>query len=176
MKKKVNYNKGTFTILTTDTDGFRYEDYLEFCEDNDITPGDEDSDEFYDWCREETDWNFEADLANIKGCKQYNIPVLVTGTLGLWNGHPDIDPVVFPSVYDALQEMMGRSINDIEAKFVDGRIEVNAYHHDGCNSFTIEALSSKGIKKAGSFYGKTYIDAKPYDVKRLPYLYAIGVS
>ena len=169
----MNYNKGTFTILTTSTDGFEYEDYLAYCEDNDITPGEEDSEDFYDWCREETDCNFEADMANIKYCEAYNIPVLVTGSLGLWNGRHEINAVVFPCVYDAIQHMLGGSIMDIEAKFVDGRIEVDAYHHDGCNSFIINALSAKGIKKAGSFYDKTYIDAKPYDTKRLPYLYAI---
>ena len=173
--KKTNYNKGTFTILTTDTDGFEYEDYLEFCEDNDITPGDKYSNDFYEWCQDESNCNFEADMDNIKYCKAYNNPVLVTGSLGLWDGTHEIDPVVFPSVYDAVQTMLGRDIMDIEAKFVDGRIEVEAYHHDGCNCFTINALSAKGVKKTGTFYGKTYIDAKPCDTKRLPYLYAIGV-
>lgn len=171
--KKINYNKGTFTILTTSTDGFEYSEYLDFCEDNDIEPGDENSDEFWEWCREEANINYEYDLEEIRRCKQYDVPVLVTGHLGLWDGKPEIAPVVFPNVYDAIVEMFARDIDDIEAKFVDGEIRVYAYHHDGCNCFTINALSTKGQRKAGYYYDKTYIDAKPSDVKRLPYLYAI---
>ena len=172
--KKTDYNKGHFTILTTDTDGFEYEDYLDYCEDNDITPGEEDSDEFYEWCREEADCNFEADMENIKYCKAYNIPVLVTGSLGLWWGRPEIKARMFPSVYEAIMEMRDSgSIMDIEAAFDDGKIEVNAYHHDGCNTFTIQALSAKGQNRVD--YDGYIDDPKPTDTKRLPYLYAIGV-
>ena len=34
--KKTNYNKGTYTILTTSTDGFEMADFESFCEDNGI--------------------------------------------------------------------------------------------------------------------------------------------
>lgn len=148
---------------------------MEFCEDNDITPGDEDSDEFYEWCREEADNNFEADMENIKACKEYNVPVVVTGRLGLWDGSHEIMPVVFPSVYAAIQQMLDRSIHDIEVKYDDGEIYVKAYHHDGCNWYFINALSAKGQKKAGYNFNNTCIEAKEHDVKRLPYLYAIGI-
>lgn len=175
MKKKINYNKGTFTILTTSTDGFEYGDYVDFCEDNGIEVGEENSDDFYEWCQQETDDNFEDDMDNIKTCKEYNIPVILTGTLGLWWGRPEIKPVVYESVYDAIQAILeGGSIMDIEARFVDGHIEVEAGHHDGCNVFTIKALSAKGLRK--KYMGYDYIDnLKPVDTKRLPYLYAIGI-
>jgi hypothetical protein len=45
-------------------------------------------------------------------------------------------------------------------------ITVDCYHHDGCNSFTIKALSKKGI-------AKQFAEYKEHDFKRLPYLYAI---
>lgn len=174
--KKINYNKGHYTILTTSTDGFEdcYGDYLDWCEVNGIDePGEEDSHEYYEWVLEEVNNNFEADMENIKVCKEYNIPVLVTGSLGLWWGRPDIKAKSFSSVYDAIQEMLGNSIMDVDVVFDDGKIEVNAYHHDGCNCFTIQALSAKGLKRLN---WEGYIDEpKPTDTKRLPYLYAIGV-
>ena len=174
MKKKINYNKGSYTILTTSADGFEYEDYLEFCEANGIEPYDEDSDHFFEWCQEESNFNFEADMDNIHSCKQYNVPVLVTGSLGLWDGRHEITAKVFPTVYDAIQAMLGRDIRDIEAKFEDGAINVWAYHHDGCNSFTINALSAKGQRKAQYNFNGNYINnTVKEDVKRLPYLYAI---
>jgi hypothetical protein len=57
---------------------------------------------------------------------------------------------------------------DVLVEYNDGVITVEAYHHDGCNSFTIKALSKKGIAKQSADY-------KGHDFKRLPYLYAIGV-
>ena len=172
--KKTNYNKGTFTILTTFDEGFEYADYVDCCECKGINPKGADSPEFFEWCKKEAWDNYEADLDNIKYCKEYKVPVIITGTLGLWDGRHDITAVICPSVYDAIMKICSGDIHDVEAKFIDGRIEVNAYHHDGCNCFTINALSAQGKKKAGYEYHNTLLeDAKPRDTKRLPYLYAI---
>ena len=93
--KKIDYKHGTFTILKSeiDTDDFDREDYEAYCEDNDIEVGDDEG--FFDWCAEETQANYEADMENIESCKEYNVPVVVTGTLGLWWGHPEIKPERF---------------------------------------------------------------------------------
>ena len=172
--KKTNYNKGTYTILTTSDDGFAYEDYLEYCEEYGIEAGEKNSEAFYDWCREEADANYDADLDNIKYCKQYNVPVVITGSCGCWDGRHTIVPVVCESVYDAIIKCFSGSINDINVQFSDGAILVDAYHHDGCNSFVIKALSAKGQKKQ-PYSGVCYDwDIKPSDTKRLPYLYAIA--
>ena len=167
--KKIDYKHGTFTILKSeiDTDDFTREDYEAYCEDNYLEAGDED--DFFDWCAEETQANYEADMENIETCREYNVPVLVTGTLGLWWGHPEIKPVRFDSVADAIHSCVERSDSyDVLAEYSDGVIILNCYHHDGCNSFIIKALSKKGI-------AKQYAEYKEHDFKRLPYLYAIGV-
>ena len=166
--KKIDYKHGKFTILTNRTDGFDYEEYLDFCEMNDIEPGGKDSDKFHEWCNEESQVNFDCDMENIKNCKQYNVPVLVTGTLGLWDGKHEIVPTREKSVYDAIQRCILNDFCYIDAEFNDGRINVSVAHHDGMNTFTIVALSKKGQDKVGEDY-------KPCDMKRLPYLYAIGV-
>ena len=165
--KKIDYKHGKFTILSTEinTDTFDREDYIDFCEVNGIE--DEDDEGFFDWCAEETQANYEADMDNIESCKEYNMPVVVTGTLGLWWGHPEIKPERFESVADAIHRCIdGSDSRDVLVEFNDGVITVDCYHHDGCNSFTIKALSKKGI-------AKQYAEYKEHDFKRLPYLYAI---
>lgn len=167
--KKVDYKHGKFTLLTTeiDTNAYTREDYEEWCEMNELEPGDDY--DFYDFCAEETQANYEADMDNIESCKEYNVPVVVTGTLGLWWGHPTIQPERYESVGDAIHDIIGRSdCHDVFAEYNDGVITLNCYHHDGCNRFTIKALSKKGI-------AKQYAEYKEHDFKRLPYLYAIGI-
>jgi hypothetical protein len=109
----------------------------------------------------------ESDMENIEDCKAYNVPVVVMGTLGLWWGRPEIKPERYESVADAINDCIVRSdTQDAHVEFNDGVILVDCYHHDGCNSFTIKALSKKGI-------AKQYAEYKEHDFKRLPYLYAI---
>ena len=165
--EKVDYKHGKFTLATTEfnTDDFCREEYEEFCDVNGYEPGDEG--DFYEWCAEETNINWESDLDNIKECDEYNIPVVITGKLGLWWGSPEIEPVREESVYDAIQKCMG-SADTVTVEWEDGEIHVFAGHHDGCNCFTIRALSKKGQAKQDAPY-------KPGDTKRLPYLYAIGI-
>ena len=165
--KKTDYKHGTFTILKSeiDTDDFSREDYEEWCEENGRETGDET--DFFEWCAEETQHNCDADMCEIQYCKEYNVPVVVTGTLGLWWGHPFIKAERYESVADAIRDCMNRSnCYDVLAEYNDGVITLNCYHHDGCNCFTIKALSKKGI-------AKQYAEYKEYDFKRLPYLYAI---
>ena len=168
--KKIDYKHGKFTILKSeiDTDDFAREDYEEWCEMNDFEPTDDEYD-FFDYCAFETQANYEADMYNIESCKEYNVPVVVTGTLGLWWGHPFIKPERYESVADAIHDCMERSdCNDVLVEYNDGVITVDCYHHDGCNCFIIKALSKKGI-------AKQYAEYKDHDFKRLPYLYAIGI-
>lgn len=166
--EKVDYKHGKFTLATTefDTNDFCREDYEEYCEVNGMEPGDDD--DFYDWCREETDMNFEDDMDNIETCKEYNVPVLISGHLGLWWGKPEIDAVRMESVIDAVHRCLRSADYGALIEWEDGEIHVYSYHHDGCNSFTIRALSKKG-------QAKQYAPYKPEDTKRLPYLYAIGL-
>lgn len=181
MKKKINYNKGRFNILTTLVDGFEYSDYVEYCKENGLEPQGKESHDYFRWCEDETEMNFEADLDNIEGHSAYNVPVIMTGTIGRWNGDFEIVPVVCKSVFSAIDMCRGKDILDIEVFFDDGKIEVAAHHHDSTNHFTIRALSKKGRTRwtmadygydKVSMEGMTADDIKKADTKRFKYIYA----
>lgn len=164
--EKVDYKHGKFTLASTEYDvkDFCREDYVEHCEINGWEPGDEN--DFVEWCQEEASINFDEDLDNIENCKEYNVPVLITGHLGLWWGKPEIDAVREESVIDAVHRCLRSADYGATIEWEDGEIRVYSYHHDGCNCFTIKALSKKG-------QAKQYAPYKPEDTKRLPYLYTI---
>ena len=70
--------------------------------------------------------------------------VVITGALGLWNGKHTI----IPTREDNLEDAFWRCASDMERVEIydnNGVIEINAYHHDGGNSFSIYQLNSKGV-------------------------------
>ena len=142
----VNDNKEQ-VILTT-RDEFEYEDYLEYCKDMDIVPADRYSVEYYQWCAEESQLNYEADRENLKCVEIANETFCITGTHGLWWGRPEIVPVMKEGLLNAIDKCNGRDINDIEVKFnlQNGYLDLYAHHHDGTNCYQIHLLNKNGVK------------------------------
>ena len=175
--EKIDYKHGRFNILTTDLDpsDFAYEEYVQECEVNGIEPQGSNSDDYWDWMQRITDENYEQDLENIAECKAYNTKVCINGTLGLWYGKVRTCTFVYDNVADAIKNCIGRDAQDIDVFYDNGHIEVQVHHHDGTNIYDIYALSKKGERKAANGDGKTMDEPKPWDVKRLPYIYAIGI-
>lgn len=176
--EKPDYVHGTFVLVDTDPFQFEYESYEEYCDDNDIEPQGEDSDDFIDWCYEEAEESYNCDMDNIRCCKQYNVPCIITGHLGLWDGRHEIAPEKVDSVYDAIIKCYGRDgLCKLKVNFEDGKIVVYYTHHDGTNIFNIYALSESGVKKYEDWeYEGKELNLTEEDTKRLPYIYAIGVE
>lgn len=131
-------------ITSTNPDGYTYEDYLEFCEINKIEPGDEESLEFAEWQVDEARERFWDDIAEINHYKPYNVPVVVTGHLGLWDGKHEIRPVEKDSVGMAIDCAMCGSIEDMQINYDDeGFLVIYAHHHDGTNCFEVRAKDGK---------------------------------
>lgn len=182
MKKNGNtpdYRHGTFTLATTSILQFEYDEFVDAWKDthpDTVSVPSKDSDEFWDWAADERDVNWEQDLENIEECERYNVPCVITGELGLWDGNHDIVPVVKKSVISALKKIFRNDCDDYDITYEDGRIKVRGHHHDGTNVFVISALSKKGWERAmkAKESWNNFFPAKG-DTKRLPYLYAIGV-
>ena len=139
--------KTTFTLINT-FDTPSYDDYVAYCEDNDLEAKEEDSQDYWDWVSEnqedEIDCFYDNLYDEIKGSDE---PCLIIGDLGLWDGRHEIQPVYMEDLASAVKKCVNcRDINDFEVELNTerGEINVNAYHHDGCNSFVIKALSKKG--------------------------------
>ena len=134
-----------YTLIDTE-DAPSYNDYLDFCKANDFKPAEEDSEEFYSYVRDTQSIWYNDELDNIKFSKENNTPVLVTGSLGLWDGRHDIYPVLCEDLHEAVVKCAGSS-NDVKVEFDNGVIHVAGYHHDGTNRFTIHKLSALGMKR-----------------------------
>ena len=173
---KVDYKHGTFTLVDTDPLQFEYESYEEFCEGNGIEPQGEHSEDFMDWCYEEAEEQYNCDMDEIRRCRRYNVPCIITGHLGLWDGSHEIVPTKMDTIYDAIIRCYGRDgLCNLKVNFEDGKIVVYYSHHDGTNIFTIYALSKSGEKKYDDYeYEGKELNLNKRDIKRLPYLYAIA--
>ena len=139
------------TIFTTDCLQYTYDDYKEYCEDclgmeeNEIP--EENSQKFWDWVNDCSlnDWNdFET---NIKHCTINYDTFAVWGVLGLWDGKHRIcpEPQISEGIWDTIQKMIGRSIDDIDLIYdkEEKCLIFKAHHHDGTNVFVIKRCTSK---------------------------------
>lgn len=141
-------SKKQITLIDTTDSGLTYQDYVEFCEANEITPSTEDSNEYYEWESEETQQFAEDFFCNLKYVK-FDTPVIITGSLGLWNGRKEIYPMLVessenPSLYNAVMKCIN-GMDEFKVELSEGEIVVHGYHHDGTNIFTISKVSKKGI-------------------------------
>lgn len=73
--------------------------------------------------------------------------VILSGTLGLWNGPVEIAQLKFNSIADAVKRIVYCNFdNQISiTQYGNEKIEVVQAHHDGTNVFTIKALSEYGV-------------------------------
>ena len=142
--------KESYVLVTTDSTQFKYADYLEYCEVNDIEPEPDGSAGYYDWCADEAGNNYDCDMNNLMYSKLKDRTFVIEGKLGLWWGRPTIKPVVIKGIIPAIERCFGRDINDIEVELntKDGFIHIQSHHHDGTNCFTLKMLNKNGEKWA----------------------------
>jgi hypothetical protein len=138
-----------YTLVNTDVTKYTYQDYLDFCECNEIEPQMEDSNDFWEWCSEQADFDLECEKENMNVGKIGNRDFLISGHLGLWNGKPQIKYVVVHGLVNAIEKCW-RGCDDGDAKLntESGVIEVHGYHHDGTNCFELRLLNKNGEKWA----------------------------
>jgi len=71
--------------------------------------------------------------------------VVITGSLGLWDGRRKIYPVKVANIIEAVNKCCNQDIEEVDI-YEDqyGNFILNAYHHDGCNEFIIKKYTKKG--------------------------------
>ena len=89
------------------------------------------NDSFYD--------NFGLQSSNLSCSKICNVPAIITGTLGLWDGRKEIVPVECDSVAQAIDKCINY---DYQCIYEDdnGDLFVEDHHHDAINVFKISLL------------------------------------
>ena len=148
------------TFIDTNNLNLDYSDYVDYCVANEITPSTENSDDYWKWYSNERYFLVEDILTNLNNTKIED-PVIITGTLGFWNGTKEIYPMLVESEdYDctnhrfsqtSLYRAISKCINgmdDFKIELANGDFIVTGYHHDGTNKLTISKLSKKGIVSA----------------------------
>jgi hypothetical protein len=151
-------------VLYDSTCEWSYEDYLDWCAEMDETPVPEDSEAFYEFVRRQQDNDWDDFEANMGFSAYRDEPCMITGSLGLWNGRPDIIPVKCDCIWDAITKCISNSFSyECDIVLNDGHIDVNIHHHDGTNCFEIHLLSKRGIKESER---PIYKWEKDYEPKR----------
>ena len=141
MAKKINIT--LFDNMNYDFDEYK-KTYQEEQELSDKEMQDISDDTIYDFIYNRVDCDWDDFKMNLKNCKWVDVPCVIIGSLGLWNGRENIIPTYCEDLETAIKKCVGR--NDyVTIKQVGGHIEVCGAHHDGLNFFAIYLLNDKGI-------------------------------
>ena len=154
-------SKKSFTLLDTRC-GYKYEDYVEYCEVNEITPEPEGSDDYYDWVSYERNLYIDTFFTNLRYARFNEEPVIITGSLGLWNGSNGEWKYNNPALMKAIKKCMN-GMDDVLVEYINGEIVIHGYHHDGTNILTINKLTPKGkVTAYNAIKNGKVIEPKPY--------------
>lgn len=154
----------SFTIYDSERE-VSYEEYIEFCEDQEREPQPENSEDYWDYVSKTSKWDFGDMRMNLEHSK-IDYPILLTGMLGLWDGRHEIYPLLFDSsskttIHDAIMKC-ATCDGHVKVSFDNGKICVSVGHHDGTNYFEIRKLSSRGIPAVRRLMEK---GTRPIEVK-----------
>ena len=166
-------DKNIHTLFSTRCDAYPYSEYVDDCKANDIEPGEEYSNEYYDWVSDNIQMNLDDLFDDLNHGKYADKSFAIYGVLGLWDGKHEIYPN--PQISEGLVPTIkkcynGRSIDDFEILFdeSEGKFIVKAYHHDGTNVFEIKHCTTKwSVRKKEYVFMRTfpmkYLDLFPKD-------------
>ena len=88
-----NETKRITYLDTRNYNGYAYEDYIDYCNGNNLEIREDDSEDFYDWQSRMLNYDIEDFWDNLKSADFGECEV--SGKLGLWWGTPNIEPERF---------------------------------------------------------------------------------
>jgi hypothetical protein len=107
------------------------DEYAEYCEENEIEPGDEY--DIYNWMEDTNALYLDDERANLN--KQLDGDILIIGDLGLWNGRKNGYKIARANL-NAIFDIS----DDLTEFYGDGReIRATGCHHDGRNYYLFRA-------------------------------------
>lgn len=133
-----------------------YYEYLNHCKEKGIKSSKENSLGFWRWANKREKANWDRMMRDIN-CSIYGqIPVVVYGTIGLWNERKEIEADKFPNLESAIKNCCFRC-RIIEIVQNHSRIEIKAIHADGVNNYEVCFLNERGIQtKKGDLKNRRY--------------------
>lgn len=90
-----------------------------------------------EWAAE--DVNNEHFLWLLCEMKRFEGEYVITGTLGLWWGHPEIEETEPMELHECVRHC-AEGMNDFSVYEINGDLYVDAHHHDGTNHFCIKKI------------------------------------
>lgn len=132
---------------------YSYENYVEYCKENNELAGGKESQDYYDWVYVQAEFDYDCFFDNLhyaKIEKEDKGFFMITFELGLWNGtRSGYIEKVFTSATEAIKYALqsSRDYLDYRIEFDHGFINVYGYHHDGTNIMTIKRLSKHGEQR-----------------------------
>lgn len=168
MAKKIN-------VVYFDNHDFDFDEYKDFyMEDNEISdPNEVEDNDIWSYIDDSLNSQFDDFIDNLFYSKNNNDYWCISGNLGLWVGCRSIEPIVCDELTTAIKKCIG-NCEYWSIKQVNGHLEVDAYHHDGCNSFRIDLLNDKGIdafERIREGYGNADLSKRTYHRAMKGYLY-----
>lgn len=157
-------------LLLDTTREIEREEILDFCECNGIDAPTEGSDEEYKLINELRDIDYIQFNEDIECHFTHDGSIVITGTLGLWNGRKEIVPTIKPNLDAAIKACFG-SCDEFKVEYNEEEksISVRSYHHDGCNSFTLRAITSEC---ADELEEEGYVAEEEFNASLLPIEFA----
>ena len=130
-------------LYSTDAPFKTYEEFAEYYKECYLDEGEEipaeGSDAYYDTIRKVNEDEYDAFRETVDVFdNNYDEYFVIEGSIGTWRGRLDICQCVVDSLWGALQKCWNEC-DDVEVWYNEEteRIEVNAFHHDGTNHFSI---------------------------------------
>ena len=137
-------NKKEIHYLNTYCEGdYSYQDYINWCEEQEKEPAEEGSQQYWNWIGQMVQNDVDDFFDNLKYSDCAKQSCVISGTLGLWHGRPGIEPVMTDNLEKAIRRCWD-GCQDITVTLRDGVVHVEAMHHDGTNHFAIRPLTQRG--------------------------------
>lgn len=142
-----------YLLLDTSSTNDLYESYLEWCQDNNKTPQDDESNDYakYVEMMEELDIEDFDSLIDTISNNIHNEEVTINGTVKFWHSRKSIVPTSLPLKKAMEKVFKGHDYVKVWYNVTQNRIEVSGFHHDGEDFFWIQPTNKKIIFKESWF-------------------------